>query len=142
MGRDALISLEGCSSSSRSCRSPPTSPMRSTVECGPMNPIEADLSGRTAVVTGATTGIGKQVARELARLGAHVIMPVRTPAKGQAAVDQITQETGAKKLELMKLDASSQASIRAFAKELAEKHKKLDILVNNAGGWHPERQAS
>src|SRR5215472_3865419 len=88
----------------------------------------ADLpgqSGRTIVVTGASSGIGLATARELARVGARVILAVRNTRKGRAAADGMAGNT-----EVRELDLASLASVRAFAAEWAG---PLDILVNNAG---------
>ncbi|GGF21519.1 SDR family NAD(P)-dependent oxidoreductase [Subtercola lobariae] len=87
-----------------------------------------DLTGRTIVVTGATSGIGLITARELARVGAHVVLAVRDIAKGAAAKAGMTGVTG--DVEVRELDVSSLASVRAFA---ADWRGPLDVLVNNAG---------
>jgi NAD(P)-dependent dehydrogenase (short-subunit alcohol dehydrogenase family) len=84
-----------------------------------------DLSGRTAVVTGASSGIGAVTARELARAGARVVLAVRDLAKGHAVADAITGDT-----EVRALDLGDLASVRAFADAWSG---TLDILVNNAG---------
>jgi NAD(P)-dependent dehydrogenase (short-subunit alcohol dehydrogenase family) len=84
-----------------------------------------DLSGRTAVVTGASSRLGAVTARELARAGARVVLAVRDPAKGQAVADAIAGDT-----EVRALDLGDLASVRAFADTWSG---TLDILVNNAG---------
>jgi NAD(P)-dependent dehydrogenase (short-subunit alcohol dehydrogenase family) len=84
-----------------------------------------DLTGRTAVVTGANSGIGASVARELAGHGAHVVYAVRDEAKGRAAAAGATGST-----EVRRLDLADLASIRAFAAGL---DGPIDYLVNNAG---------
>ncbi|MFC1434541.1 oxidoreductase [Streptacidiphilus sp. N1-3] len=84
-----------------------------------------DLSGRTVVVTGASSGLGAVTARELAGAGARVVLAVRDPAKGQAVADGIEGET-----EVRPLDLGDLASVRAFAKDWSG---PLDVLVNNAG---------
>jgi NAD(P)-dependent dehydrogenase (short-subunit alcohol dehydrogenase family) len=84
-----------------------------------------DLSGRTAVVTGASSGIGLAAARELARAGARVVLAVRHPEKGQRVAADLPGDT-----EVRPLDLASLASVRAFA---AGWTGALDILVNNAG---------
>lgn len=93
------------------------------------------LVGRTAVVTGANTGIGLDTARELARAGAHVVLACRSAERGTAAVAAIVADTGADALrvEAMVLDLSSIASVRDFAAAYRAKALPLDILVNNAG---------
>ena len=92
-----------------------------------------DLSGRTAVVTGANGGLGLQTAKVLASRGAHVIMAVRNQTKAAAAVDQIRAETAEASLELVELDLASQASVTKSAKQILAGHDAIDILVNNAG---------
>src|SRR5260370_38975133 len=84
-----------------------------------------DQSGRTVVVTGASSGIGLVTARELARAGARVILAVRDTAKGQHAAAGIIGQT-----EVRPLDLASLASVRAFA---ADWTGPLDTLINNAG---------
>ncbi len=92
-----------------------------------------DQSGRLAVVTGANSGLGLVTARELARKGAHVVLAVRTPAKGEAAAQQIRSAAPGASLEVRELDLGALASVRAFAAALTAEHPTLDLLVNNAG---------
>lgn len=101
-----------------------------------------DLSGRVCVVTGANTGIGKEIARGLALARATVVMAVRDEQKGEAARAEVVADTCNERVEVMRVDTSSQASIRAFAAELSRRHEKLHVLVNNAGVWPTERQVS
>lgn len=88
---------------------------------------------KTALVTGANTGMGKETARELARAGLRVVMTSRRRGPGEAALHEIAAETGNQDLHLMLLDLSSQAAIREFAREFLARFDRLDILVNNAG---------
>jgi len=92
-----------------------------------------DQSGRVAVVTGANGGLGLETARELARKGAHVVMAVRNQQKAQEAVEDIRASASEAALELVSLDLSSQASVRAAAERILLKHEHVDLLVNNAG---------
>lgn len=101
--------------------------------------LDFDLSGRTAVVTGASGGIGKEIARDLARMGAKVVLACRSPERGEAALREIQASTGNAELELLEFDASSQASIRRFAERLSARHPRLQLLVNNAGTWSQQR---
>lgn len=96
-------------------------------------PVEVDLSGKVAVVTGANAGIGKVTARELARAGARVILACRSEAKARSAMNEIREAVSGAQLELVRLDLSSFESVRGAAAEIAELAPKLDILVNNAG---------
>jgi NAD(P)-dependent dehydrogenase (short-subunit alcohol dehydrogenase family) len=84
-----------------------------------------DLSGRTVVVTGASSGLGAVTARELARAGAHVVLAVRDTAKGERVAAAFTGDW-----EVRELDLASLASVRAFA---AGWSGDLDVLINNAG---------
>ena len=101
-----------------------------------------DLTGKTAVVTGASSGIGKEIARGLARQGATLILACRNAGKAKGVLDELVQDSGNQNLSVMSLDVASLASVRAFAKDFLEAHPTLDILVNNAGGWSMERGSS
>ena len=92
-----------------------------------------DQTGRIAVVTGANSGLGLVIARELARKGAHVVMACRSLDKGHTAVDAIRSEVPDAQLQLDELDLASLASVRSFAERFTETHDGLDLLVNNAG---------
>jgi NAD(P)-dependent dehydrogenase (short-subunit alcohol dehydrogenase family) len=94
-----------------------------------------DQHGRTALITGANSGIGLEAARELARAGAHVVMACRDTAKGEAAADAIRKELPTAELDVAALDLASLDSVRAFAGGLA--HERLDLLINNAGVMAP-----
>lgn len=97
------------------------------------------LLGRTCVVTGATGGIGLEVARGLARRGATVVMACRDVQRGTRALQEVARTVPDARLETAELDLSLQSSIRAFAARLGEHHERLDALVNNAATW-PERR--
>ncbi|MCX4832717.1 oxidoreductase [Streptomyces sp. NBC_01016] len=90
-----------------------------------------DQQGRTAVVTGANTGIGYVTARELARAGAHVVLACRSEQRGVAALERLTSEVPGAQAEFARLDLGDLASVRAFAE--AREDRPLDLLVNNAG---------
>ncbi|XP_039397022.1 retinol dehydrogenase 12-like [Mauremys reevesii] len=92
-----------------------------------------DLTGKTAIVTGANCGIGKYVALDLARRNARTILACRSRERGQAAVEEIQRATGNPNVLLRIVDISNMASIRHFAKQIRQEEKRLDILVNNAG---------
>jgi NAD(P)-dependent dehydrogenase (short-subunit alcohol dehydrogenase family) len=92
-----------------------------------------DQSGRTAVVTGANSGLGLVTARELARAGASVVMACRNLEKGHAAVDEVRAAAPDAQVQLDELDLASLASVRAFADRFKAPHDGLDLLINNAG---------
>lgn len=96
----------------------------------------AKLTGKTAIITGANTGIGKETALDFARREARVILACRDIAKGQKAVEHIRRLTNAGELVVMKLDLASLKSVNAFCEEFCNKVGQLDILVNNAGVFH------
>jgi len=104
-------------------------------------PLHADLSGKTCLVTGASAGIGLATAHGLARLGARVVMAVRNPEKGEMARRAVMGATG-REVEMAVVDLASRKSIRAFAREFTGRHPKLDVLVNNAGIWSESRKVS
>jgi NAD(P)-dependent dehydrogenase (short-subunit alcohol dehydrogenase family) len=91
------------------------------------------LSGQTAIVTGANSGLGYETALALAVAGAQVVMACRDETKGAEAVDRIRRLTPAAQVELKTLDLANQVSIRDFAERFNAGHDGLDILVNNAG---------
>jgi NAD(P)-dependent dehydrogenase (short-subunit alcohol dehydrogenase family) len=90
-------------------------------------------TGKTALVTGANSGIGYQAALELARHGAHVLLGCRSVAKGSAALARLQSEAPGASAEVVQLDMASLASIRAFAAAFLGRGIVLDLLINNAG---------
>ncbi|XP_038071167.1 retinol dehydrogenase 13-like [Patiria miniata] len=94
---------------------------------------KARLDGKTVVITGANTGIGKETAKDLARRGARVILACRDLPKAEAAAADIRKVTGNKKVTVRKLDLASMASVRECAKKIKAEVTRLDIIINNAG---------
>lgn len=97
---------------------------------------KARLDGKTAIVTGSNTGIGKVTAKEFYRLGAKVILACRDVKKAEQAVSEITAEVqgdGLGQLIIEELDLASFASIKRCAKSILQKETKIHLLVNNAG---------
>jgi NAD(P)-dependent dehydrogenase (short-subunit alcohol dehydrogenase family) len=90
-------------------------------------------SGRTAVVTGANTGLGYETAAALAAKGAHVVLAVRNLDKGKEAAGRIEKRTPGARVSLQELDLTSLESIRAAADQLRSQHDAIDLLINNAG---------
>ncbi|MEU8899322.1 SDR family oxidoreductase [Nocardia sp. NPDC048505] len=102
-----------------------------------------DLSGQRAVVTGASDGIGLGIATRLAAAGAEVIMPVRNPRKGEAAVASIRQHASQAQIALRELDLSALSSVAALGKALLDEGRPIHLLINNAGVMTPpERQST
>jgi len=93
--------------------------------------LDVDLTGRTAIVTGANAGLGLVTARELARRGAEVRMVCRSRERGEAARDGVVRDTGNARVHLDVVDVSERLQVRAFAAQLDV--PQIDILVNNAG---------
>ncbi len=95
--------------------------------------MATSLEGRVCVVTGPTSGIGKETAHGLARLGAQLVLACRDVAKGDAVRQEINAESGNSRVEVRKIDLADPVSIRAFAEDFQATHTRLDVLVNNAG---------
>ncbi|MHB8690894.1 MAG: oxidoreductase [Solirubrobacteraceae bacterium] len=94
--------------------------------------------GRTALVTGATSGIGFETALALARCGARLVLPVRSPERGQAAAQRIRDAVPDAEIALYQLDLASLASVRDGAAAICDAHPTLHLLINNAGVmWTP-----
>jgi NAD(P)-dependent dehydrogenase (short-subunit alcohol dehydrogenase family) len=91
------------------------------------------LTGKTCLITGANAGIGKVTALKLAQQGATVVMLCRNKEKGEAALNEIKQQSGNQNVDLLLADLSSQAEIRRVADEFKARHTRLDVLLNNAG---------
>ncbi len=102
-----------------------------------------DLAGKLAVVTGASDGIGLVIATRLARAGADVVMPVRTPAKGERAAEQVRHGAPGANISTRALDLSSLDSVAALVDTLAAEGRPIGILINNAGVMTPpDRQVT
>jgi NAD(P)-dependent dehydrogenase (short-subunit alcohol dehydrogenase family) len=97
------------------------------------------MSGTTCLVTGATSGIGKETALRLALLGATVVIVARDAARGATAGAEITGRAPLAQVEVMTADLSSLAQVRRLAGDVLGRHGRLDVLVNNAGVISPRR---
>ncbi|MEU3895159.1 SDR family oxidoreductase [Streptomyces sp. NPDC045251] len=96
-----------------------------------------DLTGKRAVVTGASDGIGLGIAMRLAAAGAEVVMPVRNPRKGEGAAAGIRERAPGANVSLHALDLSSLASVEELGRTLLDEGRPIHILVNNAGVMTP-----
>jgi NAD(P)-dependent dehydrogenase (short-subunit alcohol dehydrogenase family) len=98
------------------------------------------------LITGATDGLGRRVAEDLAEKGAQILLHGRNPKKGEAALAEIRRATGNDRLHYYNADFSSLAAVRRLAEEIAADRSRLDVLINNAGlgaGPHPgQRETS
>ena len=92
-----------------------------------------DSTGATILVTGATDGLGKRVALELAERGATVLLHGRDLERGEATLDEIKRETGSEKLSFYLADFSSLDAVRGLAEQILSENERLDVLINNAG---------
>ncbi len=97
------------------------------------------LDGKNVVITGATSGIGKEAAIEIARMNSCLVLPVRNMEKGEQVKKQIVAESGNSTVYLMKCDLASFDSIRDFAREYKRRFSGLHLLINNAGIWEYKR---
>lgn len=92
-----------------------------------------DLRGWTCLVTGATSGIGRETARGLARSGASVLMVARDRERGRVLADEIAAEAASADVEVFIADLASQRDVRDLAHQVQQAHGRLDVLVHNAG---------
>ena len=91
------------------------------------------MTDKVVIITGANRGIGKEAAKEIAKLGAKVYMACRSLDLANEARDEIIKETKNEKVFVLELDLASVESINKFVKSFKEKQNRLDVLINNAG---------
>ncbi|WP_374313389.1 SDR family oxidoreductase [Microbacterium sp.] len=96
-----------------------------------------DLSGRLTVVTGASDGVGFEIAARLARSGAALVLPVRNRAKGEAAAGRIRERTPDAGIRVLSLDLASLESVTAFTATMVDEGRPIEILIANAGIMTP-----
>ena len=102
-----------------------------------------DLQNHVVLVTGATSGLGKVTAIELAKMGAHVVLLARNAEKAEATQREIRAAAGHDRVEILLADLADLGQVRRAAAEFAARHSRLDVLVNNAGLiFGAERQVS
>lgn len=102
-----------------------------------------DLGGKTAIVTGANSGLGFETSKALAGAGATVIMACRNPTRAESAAEAIRRAHGQADVEIMALDLADLASVRVFAQVANQRCSRLDLLINNAGVMAlPERRTA
>ena len=101
-----------------------------------------EVEGMTCVVTGATSGIGRVVARALARMGARVVLVGRSRERGRHTLMEIMRDTGNTQVDLLTGDLASQSDVRRLASEIATRYPQVDVLVNNAGAIFRRREES
>jgi len=99
----------------------------------------SDWKNRIILITGATSGIGKAAAKEIAKLGSRLVMVVRDQPRGMAAWEEITKASGNDKVELIVADLSSMEEIRILARDFRKRYKHLHVIINNAAIVPAER---
>src|SRR5579859_680962 len=98
------------------------------------------MQGKICLLTGATSGIGKATALELANMGATVVLVSRNKDKGEALKSELVQQTGNTALDVLSADLSSQEAIRQLVAEFKQRYQQLHVLINNAGMFALSRQ--
>lgn len=106
-----------------------------------MNAVAApvDLSGKVSLVTGATGGMGRVIATELARLGSTVVIVTRSRNGGEQVRQQIAAYVGADRVEVLTADLASRSDLHLLCERFAARHTTLHLLINNAGAHYRER---
>lgn len=103
--------------------------------------MAVSMEGKVCLVTGATRGIGRVAAGELARMGATVLVTARDPGRGRDTAEEIRRDTG-REVAVLEADLASQASVRRLAEEVRRRTDRLHVLLNNAGAIYTERRLS
>ena len=102
-------------------------------------PISPSMSGKTALITGGTGGIGRAAAVSLSSMGARVGITGRDRDRAEHAADAIARESGNPAVEIFVADMSSQAEVRRLARDVLAAYPRLDVLLNNVGGFWAHR---
>lgn len=106
---------------------------------GWQDPPPGSLTGKTALVTGATSGLGRATTDELAALGARVVLLSRTAQKLESVRDELTDIHGDNRFPIVAADMSSLESVTAAIDQIRRNEERLDVVVDNAGAIHDER---
>ena len=97
------------------------------------NQMNSNMNNRVCLITGTTSGIGRETARALAKDGCHLVMACRDEMKARKLAATLKQESGNSNIETLACDLSSLASVRRAVAEFRARHDHLDLLINNAG---------
>jgi dehydrogenase/reductase SDR family protein 12 len=103
------------------------------------SPLDGSLAGRTALVTGPTSGLGRETAGQLASLGARVVLVGRSATKLTAVRDELVAEVGEDRFPIVVADMGSLASVRVAVAKVLATEERLDVVVDNAGAIYPDR---
>jgi NAD(P)-dependent dehydrogenase (short-subunit alcohol dehydrogenase family) len=97
------------------------------------------MKGKRVIITGPTSGIGREIATQLAAQGADLVLACRDTQRGEQVAEQIARRTHSNKGVVLHVDTSSPQSIREFARQCRERFSRVDVLINNAGIYQPAR---
>jgi NAD(P)-dependent dehydrogenase (short-subunit alcohol dehydrogenase family) len=100
------------------------------------------MAGKRVIITGPTSGFGKEIALQLAMMGAEIVLACRDIQRGRETAEEIARRTGSKNCVVMCIDTSNQKSIHEFAQQFRKAYSRLDVLINNAGINCTQRQMS
>ena len=100
------------------------------------------MEDKLVIITGPTSGIGKEISMQLASLGAKLVLACRDTEKGNLLAEELAGRTGTDNFEVIPIDTSNQTSVHTFVNRFLQEHDRLDVLINNAGINLPEKQLS
>ena len=100
------------------------------------------MDGKICVITGATSGIGRETALDLAQKGAHLVLVCRNLSKGETVARSIRSKSGNRRIDVSHCDLASLDSVRNFINDFKRRHERLDVLINNAGLFSLRRQTT